>query len=97
MASAKGRSIGYDDCLSIARVGRVVSIDTKHFSSLGEQLQAIFNHYASKGSSTDAAPGPRADRRRRGRSDRRRLSGPGRFCRDGLHARPRHGRDPLSA
>jgi HK97 family phage major capsid protein len=31
-----------------------VSIDkSKHFGSFGDQLQAIFNHYASKGSSTD--------------------------------------------
>lgn len=49
------RSVNYDDCLSIARKGLGVSIDkSKHFSSMGEQLQAIFNHYASKGSSTDS-------------------------------------------
>lgn len=50
----EGRSIGFDDCLSIARRGLSFAFDrTKHFASLGEQLQAIFNHYASKGSSTD--------------------------------------------
>jgi HK97 family phage major capsid protein len=50
----EARSIVYDDCLSIARKGLGVSIDrTKHFANLGEQLQAIFNHYASKGSTTD--------------------------------------------
>lgn len=51
----EARSIVYDDCLSIARKGLGVSIDkSKHFSSMGEQLQAIFQHYASKGSSTDS-------------------------------------------
>jgi HK97 family phage major capsid protein len=50
----EGRSVVFDDCISIARRGLGISIDrTKHFRSLGEQMQAIFNHYASKGSSTD--------------------------------------------
>lgn len=51
----QARSVVYDDCLSIARRGLGVSIDrSKHFRNLGEQLQAVFNHYASKGSNTDA-------------------------------------------
>lgn len=48
------RRLVLDDCLSIARRGLNVSIDrSKHFRSLGEQLQAIFAHYASKGTNTD--------------------------------------------
>lgn len=49
------RSIVFDDCLSIARKGLGITVDrTKNFTSLGEQLQSIFQHYASKGSSTDS-------------------------------------------
>jgi HK97 family phage major capsid protein len=51
----EARSIVFDDCLGIARKGLGVSIDrTKNFASLGEQLQAVQHHYASKGSSTDS-------------------------------------------
>jgi HK97 family phage major capsid protein len=50
----EGRSIDYDDCLSIARKSLNVSVDrSKSFSSLGEQLQAIAAHYNSKGTHTD--------------------------------------------
>ena len=50
----EGRRLDYHDCLSVARRGLAVSIDgTRHFKTFGEQLQGIFNHYASKGSSTD--------------------------------------------
>lgn len=50
----EGRSINYDDCLSIARKA-LPTIDTgKRFRSLGEQLQSIFQHYASKGTQTDS-------------------------------------------
>jgi HK97 family phage major capsid protein len=48
------RSVVFDDCLSIARKGLNLSIDrSKVFPSLGEQLQAVFQHYASKGTNTD--------------------------------------------
>jgi HK97 family phage major capsid protein len=51
----EARSIVFDDCLGIARKGLGVSIDrTKNFATLGEQLQAVQHHYASKGSSTDS-------------------------------------------
>lgn len=51
----EGRSIIFDDCLSIARKGLGVSIDrSKHFRSLGEQLQAIAVHYMSKGTNSDS-------------------------------------------
>lgn len=51
----EARPIVFDDCLSIARRGLGFTIDkSKHFSSLGEQLQAIFTHYASKGTNTDS-------------------------------------------
>jgi HK97 family phage major capsid protein len=54
-AAREGGSIQYEDSISIARKGLGLSFDrSKHFRSLGEQLQAIFNHYASKGSSTDS-------------------------------------------
>lgn len=50
----EGRKLNYHDCLSVARRGLGVSIDaSRQFRSFGEQLQGIFNHYASKGSSTD--------------------------------------------
>lgn len=50
----EGRSVVFDDCMSIARRGLGFTFDrSKHFRNLGEQLQAIFNHYASKGTSTD--------------------------------------------
>lgn len=50
----EARPVGYEDCLSIARRGLGFAIDkSKHFTSLGEQLQAIFNHYASKGTNHD--------------------------------------------
>ncbi|WP_257164676.1 phage major capsid protein [Bradyrhizobium sp. SRS-191] len=50
----EGRKIDFDDCLSIARKGLNLTIDrTKAFSSLGEQLQAIAQHYNSKGAATD--------------------------------------------
>ncbi|SHJ70571.1 phage major capsid protein, HK97 family [Bradyrhizobium lablabi] len=53
--SREGRKAVYDDCLSIARKGLGITPDkTKNFGSFGEQLQSIFNYYASKGSSTDS-------------------------------------------
>lgn len=49
------RSVNYDDCLSIARRGLGFTVDrSRHFGSFGEQLQAIFRHYASKGTNTDS-------------------------------------------
>jgi HK97 family phage major capsid protein len=51
----EARPIVFDDCLSIARKGLGVSVDrSKHFRSLGEQLQAIAVHYMSKGTNSDA-------------------------------------------
>lgn len=48
------RSMNYDDCLGIARRSLGVSHDvSKTFRSLGEQLQAVFRHYSSKGTVTD--------------------------------------------
>jgi HK97 family phage major capsid protein len=53
-ARREQRSLNYWDCLGIARKGLNTSFDPqKNFRSLGEQLQAIFTHYASKGTSTD--------------------------------------------
>jgi HK97 family phage major capsid protein len=49
------RPIVFDDCLSLARKGLGFTVDrSKHFRSFGEQLQAIFTHYATKGTQTDA-------------------------------------------
>ncbi len=49
------RSINFDDCIGIARKGLNLSIDrSKQFKNLGEQLQAIHTHYASRGTSSDA-------------------------------------------
>jgi HK97 family phage major capsid protein len=49
------RGVNLDDCISIARKGLGFSVDrSKHFRNLGEQLQAIFMHYSTKGSHTDA-------------------------------------------
>ncbi|WP_316234653.1 phage major capsid protein [Bradyrhizobium sp. SZCCHNR1020] len=51
----EARRLMMGDCVSIARRGLGFSVDrSKHFRSFGEQLQAIFSHYASKGTSTDA-------------------------------------------
>ena len=49
-----GRLKGFDDYLGLARKG----LDFKpradnHYRSFGEQLQAVFSHYSSKGSTTD--------------------------------------------
>ena len=45
---------GYDDYLDVARKGLEFTPNRQtHFKSLGEQLQAIQGHYASKGSATD--------------------------------------------
>jgi HK97 family phage major capsid protein len=45
---------GFDDYLSIARKGfEFQPRADQHYRSLGEQLQAVFQHYASKGSDTD--------------------------------------------
>ena len=45
----------YDDALSIARKHSGVSLDkSKHFSSLGEQLQGVANYYLSKGTNQDS-------------------------------------------
>jgi hypothetical protein len=50
------RPIVFDDCLSLARKGLGFTVDrSKHFRSFGEQLQAIFTHYATKGTQTDRA------------------------------------------
>jgi HK97 family phage major capsid protein len=62
----RGKLRGFDDYLSLARKG----LDfTPHaatqYRSLGEQLQSIFKHYSSKGSSTD----PRLVRAPTGASD----------------------------
>ena len=51
----EGRGAEFGDALSIARRGIGFSVDkTKHFSSFGEQLQAIAQHYYSKGTQTDS-------------------------------------------
>lgn len=45
---------GYDDYLVLARRGLDLTPGRQtHFRNLGEQLQAIFAHYSSRGSSTD--------------------------------------------
>lgn len=49
------RPIMFDDCLSIARRGLGVSISAdRQFRNFGEQLQAIFAHYSSRGTNSDA-------------------------------------------
>jgi HK97 family phage major capsid protein len=46
---------GFDDYVGVARSGLDLTIDrSQHFRSLGEQLQAIFQHYASRGSNCDS-------------------------------------------
>lgn len=49
-----GQLRGFDDYLGLARKGLDFAprADT-HYRSLGEQLQSVFRHYSSKGSSTD--------------------------------------------
>lgn len=48
------RAVVFDDCLSIARRGLGFTADaSRNFRSFGEQLQAIFMHYKTKGTSTD--------------------------------------------
>ena len=55
VARGNGRQPDFGDALGIARRGLGMTVDrSKHFSSLGEQLQAISHHYASKGTSTDS-------------------------------------------
>lgn len=55
LSHRESRGISYDDCLSIARRSLGVSRDvSKSFRTLGEQLQAIFSHFASKGTNTDS-------------------------------------------
>jgi HK97 family phage major capsid protein len=45
---------GFDDYLSVARSGLEFTVSRQHhFRNFGEQLQAIFQHFSSKGSSTD--------------------------------------------
>ena len=54
MDPRQGRLRSFDDYLGLARKGLDFTprADT-HYRSLGEQLQAIFRHYSSKGSETD--------------------------------------------
>jgi HK97 family phage major capsid protein len=55
LTARENRSLNYDDCLSVARRGLGVTFDAqKQFRNFGEQLQAVFQHYVSKGSSTDS-------------------------------------------
>lgn len=49
------RPVIFDDCLSIARRGLSVPVNAStHFRSFGEQLQAIQQHYVSRGTSSDS-------------------------------------------
>lgn len=49
-----GKLRGFDDYLSLSRRGLEFTPDrSRHFRSIGEQLQAIFRHYSSKGSDSD--------------------------------------------
>lgn len=51
----RGRLRGFDDYLSLARKGFDFRPTAQgHYRSLGEQLQAVFMHYSSKGSVSDA-------------------------------------------
>ncbi|NVO13891.1 MAG: phage major capsid protein [Rhodoplanes sp.] len=55
MSIREARPVRFDDCISIARRGLNSTIDrSKAFRNVGEQLQAVFQHYASKGTSTDS-------------------------------------------
>jgi HK97 family phage major capsid protein len=50
----EGQPADFGDALSIARKGLGFQPNAQdHFRSFGDQLQAIFKHYASKGTSTD--------------------------------------------
>lgn len=50
-----GRRAEFGDALSIARRGLGFSVDTgKHFRSLGEQLQAVYNFAESRGANCDS-------------------------------------------
>ena len=50
----RGKLGGFDDYVSIARKGfEFQPRADSHYRSLGEQLQAVFKHYSSKGSDTD--------------------------------------------
>ena len=93
-----GKLRGFDDYLEPGPQGAGfhAARGRRSTARFGEQLQSIFKHYSSQGQRHRPPPGARADRRRRGRSDRRRLPGPGRFRGGDLHARARHGRDPQS-
>jgi HK97 family phage major capsid protein len=54
-SAREARKASFEDCISMARKGIGFSVDrSKHFTSFGEQLQAVQHHYASKGSSTDS-------------------------------------------
>ncbi len=54
-ARREGQPADFGDALGIARKGLGFQPNaTDHFRSFGDQLQAIFKHYASKGTSTDS-------------------------------------------
>jgi len=55
ISRANGREANFDDAMSLARKQLGVQIDsTRHFRNFGEQLQAVHQHYASRGASSDS-------------------------------------------